>query len=483
MALSIWTKRAALTASVMALSTAAFADSTSGDVQSELQALKARINELEAKQNENWLTKERASQIKGLVQEVIADAKTRGQFADGDVQAGYKDGFFIQSADKNYKLTVGGYAQVRYTYGMHQAKTNAFHGSNDYNSNGFEVREIRVAFSGNVVNPDITYKLELAADRGDSVTYSDAFIGYRINDTFKIRAGSYKAPFAKSQLTSDTTQGLVSRPEVLAPFDASRQLGVSLYGDIIKDTLGYEVMVSNGNGNKGAADTIDGEPSSKFDNRPAFYGRMQWAGSGKLADFNDESDLRKDNSNFIWLLGGAAGYESFNNDTGNYPGKQSTGTSGWGTNDTGSGFASLNAKSGDIYRATVDWSAKWQGWSFLVAGYGQQANVEPNYGKSNDSTLGDSSGFEYGAYGQVGYFILPRRLEVVGRIGTISSEGSTDSAQYYTIGANYYLSGHNAKIQTDLTWVPSEAAANDSSTYTVANSEALIARVQLQIKF
>src|SRR3954470_18287888 len=104
--------RATLLAGIVATTARAADTSFTADVAAEIQSLKARISELEAKQNESWLTDERASQIRGIVQDVLQDAKMRGQFADGP-DVGYKDGFYIQTPDKNYKLTIGGYVQAR----------------------------------------------------------------------------------------------------------------------------------------------------------------------------------------------------------------------------------------------------------------------------------------------------------------------------------------------------------------------------------
>ena len=101
MQLSSWSIRAALAASVMTFLSAGAvlaADAPAGDVNSEISALKTRIAELEKKENENWLTEERTNQIKSIVQEVIADSQTRGNFSDG-VDAGYNYGFFIKTTD------------------------------------------------------------------------------------------------------------------------------------------------------------------------------------------------------------------------------------------------------------------------------------------------------------------------------------------------------------------------------------------------
>ena len=85
----------------------------STDVNSELQSLKARIVELEAKENQNWLTEERTNQIKKIVEDVLADARKRGQLTNG-ADVGYNNGFYIQTADKNFKLSINGFMQFVY---------------------------------------------------------------------------------------------------------------------------------------------------------------------------------------------------------------------------------------------------------------------------------------------------------------------------------------------------------------------------------
>ncbi len=411
-----WSKRAAAVASLLTLvagSTAFAADTTgSGDeVATELKALKTRVAELEQKESSNWLTEERTSQIRSIVQDALADARSRGQFADGP-SVGYKDGFYIQTADQNFKLVIGGYAQVRYEYAYTNVNNSAttLHGTtlkthDPGNSSGIDIRRARVSFSGNAFSPDVTYKLEgdfysnggpltgnattagVASQSFFQVT--DAFVGYRFNDNFKVKAGSYKVPFAKAELTSDPTGTFAERPEVLAPFDPVRSLGVSLYGDVIKDQLGYEVAINDG-GNSNTLrsdDTISNTATGNtpnIDNRMAYYARAQFAGSGKIADFVDESDLRADNRQFIWLLGGAGGYESQTAVSRGFPSPQTTTTINGIT--TGGNFSNYTLN-GNVYRGTLDWSGKWMGASLLAAGYFQQVNAERSTATSRTGQL------------------------------------------------------------------------------------------------
>jgi hypothetical protein len=329
MDLSNWIKRAATLAALSALLGRGYAAENSDvNVPNELQALKARIAELERKQDENWLTDERAAQIKAIVNEAIAYAKTHGRGADSDLQAGYRDGFFIQTADGKSELTIGGSLQLRYVY----ARVNALHStaapnaSDIGNASGFELRRARLTFAGHVFSPDVFFRFEgdfagPASNNGD-FQVTDAYAGYRISDLFKVRAGSFKVPFTKAESLIDVNLGLMERPEENLPFDPVRALGVSVFGDLVPNKVSYEA-----NMNDGAKSNTSGrieDTSGALDNRLAFYGRVQWAGAGHLSDFTDEPDLRTDTSTFAWMLGAAVGYESQNSTSSAFPAKQTT---------------------------------------------------------------------------------------------------------------------------------------------------------------
>lgn len=497
-----FTKRAVAAAVLGVLVHGAYAaDATNAEVQTELQTLKARIAQLEKKENENWLTEERTAQIKSIVSAAIADAKTRGQFANGDLQAGYKNGFFIQTADSKSKLVIGGFAQVRYVYANSNYKhPPAIYSGSSSNgaadpgaANGFEVRRARVNFSGTIMAPEIFYKFEGdfagASSNSGNFQLTDAYIGYAFCDAAKVKAGSFKVPFTKVEYAmSDTNMEFMERPEVNYPFDAQRALGVSLFGDLVKDKWNYDFMINNGS-NSNKLGRID-DTAGTQDNRLGFYARTSWAGAGAISDFADEPDLRKDNSGFAWLLGGAGGYESQNSTSTAYPAAQtSTTIAGLSTADS-PGFLTSQNLNGGLFRGTVDWSAKYQGWSFLTAFYAQQINqneagagsIVAPYGTAG-AKGNDSSFAMYGYYGQVGYMILPKKLEIVGRAGQLMTEGYDNRCEAYSVGLNYYIFGHNAKIVGDLTYIPNEAAFTQVEADVIRNTQDTIARVQFQVKF
>lgn len=500
------TRSAGLTAALLTL--ALVSTTRADDVAAELRALraeldanKARIAELETRAGENWLNEQRASQIRAIVHDVIADAKIRSQFADGDT-FGYKDGFFLQTADKNFKLVVGGFTQLRYEAGFYNATNDRSFPSRSVgngsttpddpgNSNGFSIRRARINFSGNAWSPDLTFKLEGdfygSSDGGFTVT--DAFVAYKFTDLLRVKAGSYKVPFAKAELTSDTAGQFAERSEVLSPFDPVRAIGVSLYGDFVKDTLNYEVSLNNGSRTNTLRQPSLVGSGANLDNRLAAYARLQWAGNGKISEFADEPDFRKDNSAFIWMLGGAAGYESQNASNDAFPSRQTTTSSNGISNGDGPGFTNYTLN-GDVFRGTVDWSAKYRGLSLTTAAYIQQVNANSGNTSGTSATSiatgpygpSDASFFQWGTYGQVGYFLIPEKLELVGRTGILATEGYPNIGEFYSLGANYYVYGHNLKFLSDVTYTP-EAAYTDASSGLLQNTHDLLFRLQLQLKF
>jgi hypothetical protein len=221
---------------------------------------------------------------------------------------------------------------------------------------------------------------------------------------------------------------------------------------------------------------------------------MQWAGSGKQSDFVDEEDLRTDNRQFVWLLGGAFGYESQSADIGAFPSPQTSTTVPGLSNGTSGAFAPAYALNGDIFRGTLDWSAKYQGLSINTAGYFQQVNANPGRtGTTASSTpavgpfgASKASFFEYGGYGQVGYFVIPmdkgRGLELLARAGAVATEGYPNVGEFYSLGAIYYIYGQNFKVASDVTYTP-EAPFTDSAAALLQNTHDVTFRLQLQVKF
>jgi hypothetical protein len=504
-ALSLALGVAVLTA-VSHVASAAVSDSDIAAMKAQLDALakqnaalQQKVNDLSQKEEGAWLDAQRTEEIKNIVKDVLADAKTHDHDVDGGVKVGYDGGFYIQDPTPNFKLVVGGLLQFRYDYTRNHVNNNAFTTKplaqgNTENSSGFDIRRARINFSGYAFDPKLFYRFEgdFYGGTGGAFTVTDAYAGYAFNDLFKFRVGSFKVPFSKVELVYDALLE-IERPEENFPFDPVRALGASVFGDFIKNKLNYEVNVNDGSKSNtlryvDAASNVTtitstNTPAYNLDNRPAFYGRLQYS-PDSIAPFFDggEADQRKDNDKFIWLLGGAVGYESQNSSGATFA-QNTLNVVGIGSNNS-PGFKSY-VLNGDIYRATADFSAKWRGLSINSAVYFQQINAEQYAGTTTGGLpygVGKTSFNQTGYYAQVGYMVIPRTLELIARGGVTLDEGDPNIAEFYALGAVYYFHGNGAKIYADVDYSP-EADYTDGATLQIANTQELTLRVQLQLKF
>ena len=53
----------------------------------------------------------------------------------------------------------------------------------------------------------------------------------------------------------------------------------------------------------------------------------------------------------------------------------------------------------------------------------------------------------------------------------------------FTLGVNYFMFGKNVKVQGDVTFIPNEAALTSSTLGTSQNTQDVVTRLQLQLKF
>ena len=116
--------------------------------QQRLDALRREIAALRG-DSTNWLTEERAAEIRAVVTDVLADADTRATLQGGGATSGYSDGFFLSSSDGAYSMKINVLQQMRWSFN-----------DNDVDqAYGFENKRTRLTFSGNMVDSSWTYKL------------------------------------------------------------------------------------------------------------------------------------------------------------------------------------------------------------------------------------------------------------------------------------------------------------------------------------
>lgn len=200
------------------------------ELRATVERLTTRVNELERADGEQWLSEERAAQIREVVTDVLADAEARSSYQSDGVLAGYAPGrgFFLQSADGDYSLRIAGQIQTRYT--LNQA-------GDQRTEYGFQLRRARLDFEGNIIDRTWTYKLQAGFARSSNVPVGgsnsdfrleDAWIEKDLGDGFAVRVGQFRAPWLQEDLVSSRRQLAVERSLLSGYFQQNFNRGLQL---------------------------------------------------------------------------------------------------------------------------------------------------------------------------------------------------------------------------------------------------------------
>jgi hypothetical protein len=148
---------------VLSAAPAAFAQDAAPTAQQELDALRAEIAGLKARQSDEWLDAQRAEQVRATVADVLADSGARTSFQATSGAAGYDRGFFVR--DGAFTLRVNALEQVRFVWNNGYAGTASVPGSGAADNQwGFENRRTQAFLSGTAVDPSWTYLVGFAYD-------------------------------------------------------------------------------------------------------------------------------------------------------------------------------------------------------------------------------------------------------------------------------------------------------------------------------
>ena len=176
------------------------------------------------------------------------------------VTAGWQDGFFIQSANGDFRLQVGllVHADGRFTSGDDDRLIN----------DTFLIRRLRPSLRGRFSR---RFEFYLNPDFANGVlAVQDAYVDTIFSPAFRLRAGKAKTPFGMERLHSASNILFFERglPTALAP---NRDIGVQVLGDVGGGVVSYLAGLLNGVADGGSSDLdlADGKDvSARFVVRP-----------------------------------------------------------------------------------------------------------------------------------------------------------------------------------------------------------------------
>lgn len=329
---------------------------------------------------------------------------------------GWKDGkTSIES--KSAKLDISNRVQIRWTdedLGENSSTAGPERGS-------FRIRRAKTKFEGWVYTKNLTYELQLNwPDTANPL--EDANVNYDFTNgkkAFQIKAGQYKVPFGRQELTSSGSQQFVDRSIVSAEYARGRDIGVQLWGQPLGGKFDWRVGLFNGNG----------RTTSRNDNDDyQLDARLAWQPFGDVK--YSESDF-EGTSTLLFAL--AAGYET----------------------NTRPIVAAGTTPAHDREREITAFDAvlKYKGLSIM----GER------FESTNDRTAGVSDFDDEGTHVQVGYFVIPAKFEVAVRWAEIDPnlDRANDVRTESGFGLNYFFNKHAHKIQLDYREIEDEARRNN----------------------
>ena len=402
--------------------------------------------------------------------------------ADGDntvdlgkgIKFGYDRGLYTQFKDK-FRLKIRIRLQTRFTDSRFNSAYNTTGDPKNYPnaSSGtplatkhaedldiFGVHRTRLVFEGFAFSPDINYFVQFRNDTADSTTQLggsrsttqlyDSYLTFKQIPWANLRVGQFRTHFGRQEFFSSALLQFVDRGFVAEAFVPNvidrRDQGVTLFSDQDKYPINYAFGVFNGVGinmNRLGLST----PGNA--NELMYVGRITADLMGKPG--YPEGDLAYSLTPQL-AVGASYGYNA---------GLQ-TNTTGAGSNtqittaiaSLGNGRL-LNQGIVDIGTTGVDFVFKYNG--FSLQGEGFVRNVDTH---DQSKQIGNATGY----YVQAGYFILPGTLEVVGRWSAMDPDtrAAQDLMTSGVGGVNWYLNGHEHKLQFDYGVVTTHLSAADT---------------------
>ena len=303
--------------------------------------LREEVQVLRGEDQDDWLTEERSTEIRSLVNDVLADSATRTSLQESAAMAGWSSdlGFYLRSADNRFLLQVGGLLQARYIWSTTSGagytnsgpQGNAVQLPND--SYGFDLPHSRLVFKGHVFEPGIRYYIRTeftpngtAGPVGQAVNTNssfgglnllDAYVAFDLDNQWSVRFGQFKLPFSRERLVSVQNLMAADRSSVdeLMGIGRSQGIEISTQGNDLSWAFAFSdggtdnLLAGNSNNSRYYPAGTNPINSPYWDQQAsfAFTTRLEYKLSGDWSEFSEMTSPIGEQNGI--LLGAAAHYQ------------------------------------------------------------------------------------------------------------------------------------------------------------------------------
>jgi hypothetical protein len=328
--------------------------------------------------------------------------------------AGYDNGFVLRSANDDFNLKLYSRIQVQHFYENY--RTNTAGTGPDVNT--FRLRRARFYFLGKLFK---NWEFSTWVSHGTGAAAPSQLFWWadataHVVPEFNVTFGATSMPMDRLGETSSGKMAFVEAPITVTQVDSAQTtsiarqafgnpatLGLRLWGDIGK--FHYALGVGNAGGDHRVFNT-----SKQF-----VYGTRVWV--------DVVGDPGYDESDFAY------------SETPGFAIGAGTAWDGVNAADTTINFVTLDSS----WTSSGDMMLKWKGLTLLAEAY---------YRRLKTVTAGLSL-TDFGYHSQIGYFVMPKKLEFVGRAAQMYREGPLNNSYEFAGGLNWYIHNQNIRFQLD----------------------------------
>lgn len=384
--------------------------------------------------------------------ELFADAAERTSLLAGGTGHDGK-GFLLTDGGAN-RLYVGGNAQFRYIANWRSNTTSPDSGF----TNGFTFRRVRLSASGTVLDPKLSFNLQMDFLTGESATLFEMVGEYKLSDTLTLRWGQFKLPYWQEETNSFLRLQAVERSTVNTVFTQNYSQAAMLRwaGESVRLYGAFSDGLNTVNTPYAAAGT---------DADWGVTGRAEWKWAGDWKQLDQFTSWR--GAEYAGFLGAAVHAQD---------GGQTAAPSS-------SAGATQDAT---VFGYTADLSIKGNGWNAYLAGIGRHTDDDTANREYDD----------FGLLASAGLFVTDN-VELFARYAAVLADDDRargDTWNEWTVGFNNYLvrESQAAKFTLDLTYMPDDQfgssalvkpSVNGTHILSSNGEDQVMIRAQMQIVF
>ncbi|MBS0262534.1 MAG: porin [Planctomycetes bacterium] len=391
--------------------------------------------------------------------------------------AGYDHGFLIQPTNPHehpFSFKFNNQTQLRYTGFARDVVSWTDNAGITYpvsDRSNFEIPRGRAIFSGYAFLPDLTYNLNIDYNTVTSnpINFRAYWLAYRFNRGLTVFLGQNKVPGTREWLITSTQVLGPDRSMATTFFRPSLSQGIWATGEP-RDGLFYHFMIANGFNTLGSNPTqLDSHMAGTLSVWAEPWGAF---GTG-YGDFESHASpaLR---------LGTSITYSPEQGQQGNPDAAENAAirlTDGTLLTETGALAPGVTLNIYYVGLAAFDLAFKYRGFSMSGEFF-----LRDLFGLQGNGPLPRTSIFDYGAFAQTGYYVIPQTFELYARTSQVT--GPYGSGAEYAGGLNWFFlpDRQNLRYTLDCAWLD-QCPADQNRTDYQAGYTGLLVRSQIQFFF